>query len=177
MKNNRRAILYIAMSLDGYIAAPGDDLGFLDPMQREGEDYGYGHFIQSVDTVITGRRTHDWVMRHAPDFAHADKACYILTRNPKPNTGSTRFYTGDPAELIRHLKSLPGKDLFIEGGSEILHELLKQQLIDEFILSIVPVLVGDGIPLFREGRPPQTLELVDVTRFDSGLVQLRYLGL
>ncbi|MEI7504924.1 MAG: dihydrofolate reductase, partial [Paludibacter sp.] len=74
MISNRKVILYIAMSLDGYIAKPNDDLSFLSMVQQEGEDYGYTDFVNTVDTVIMGRKTYDWVMTQVPEFPHNDKA-------------------------------------------------------------------------------------------------------
>jgi dihydrofolate reductase len=76
---NRKLLIYIATSLDGYIAATGDDLSFLSVVQKEGEDYGYHDFIKTVDTVILGRRTYDWVTSQV-DFPHADKETYVITR-------------------------------------------------------------------------------------------------
>ncbi|MCZ2085305.1 MAG: dihydrofolate reductase family protein [Ignavibacteriales bacterium] len=171
---DRKVILYIAASLDGYIAKPNDDLSFLSIVQKDDEDYGYSVFINSVDTVILGRKTYDWVMKQVPVFPHADKNTFIITRNAKPSIGKVNFYSGSLKELISKLKSESGKNIFIDGGAEIVHELLKENLIDEFIISIIPVLVGSGIKLFKDGRPEQTLELVSVKKFEKGLAQLHY---
>lgn len=170
----RKVILYIAASLDGYIAKPNDDLSFLSIVQKEGEDYGYTDFVNAVDTVILGRKTYDWVMKQVSEFPHAQKNTYIITRTPRPNVGSTHFYTGSLKALIKSLKSKEGKNIFIDGGAEVVNELLKQNLIDEFIISIVPVLVGDGIKLFQDGRPEQKLQLLETKQFESGLTQLHY---
>jgi dihydrofolate reductase len=170
---NRKLILYIATSLDGYIAAPGDDLSFLSMVQKEGEDYGYHDFMATVDTVIIGRRTYDWVTSQV-DFPHADKETYVITRTERPGIGSITFYTGDLKELVSKLKSSTGKNIFCDGGAEIIHELLKDDLIDEFIISIIPILLGDGIKLFKEGRPEVKLELISSKSYETGLLQLRY---
>lgn len=171
---NRNVILYIATSLDGYIAKPNDDLSFLSVVQKEGEDYGYTNFVQSVDTVILGRKTYDWVMKQVPEFPHADKDSYIITRTSKPSIGKTHFYTGELKDLIARLKSEKGTNIFIDGGSEIVNELLRNNLIDEFIISVIPILVGNGIKLFNDGRPEQKLELISTKQFEKGLVQLHY---
>ena len=76
--------------------------------------------------------------------------------------------------MIRQLKSKEGKNIYCDGGAEIINELLKNDLIDEFIISVIPVLVGDGIRLFKDGRPEQQLELVNAKTFDTGLTQLHY---
>lgn len=171
---NRKVILYIAISLDGYIAKPNDDLGFLSIVQQDGEDYGYADFIKSVDTVILGRKTYDWVMTQVPEFPHADKNSFVITRTARPAIGKTNFYAGNLKSLILKLKSEQGENIFIDGGAEIVNELLKENLIDEFIISIVPVLLGDGTRLFENGRPEQMVELVSTRNFDRGLVQLHY---
>lgn len=170
----RKIIVYIAASLDGFIAKPNDDLGFLSIVEQEGEDYGYADFIKTIDTIIIGRKTYDWVMAHVPEYAHADKVSYVITRTPKPSTGNTNFYTGNLKDLVTRLKNEPGKNIFCDGGAEIVHELLKEELVDEFIISIIPILVGDGTRLFKNGHPEQLMELVSVKHFEKGLVQLHY---
>ena len=90
---DRKVVLYIAMTLDGYIAKPNDDLSFLSRVEQEGEDYGYVEFLKSVDTVILGRKTYDWIMTQVPEFPHADLNSYIITRTPRPNVGKLHFYT------------------------------------------------------------------------------------
>jgi dihydrofolate reductase len=174
MTSNRKVILYIATSLDGYIAKPNDDLSFLSIVEQEGQDYGYADFVKSVDTVILGRKTYDWVVAQVPEFLDADKDSYIITRTPRPGKGKINFYTGDLKDLVLRLKSDQGKNIFIDGGAEIVNELLKQKLIDEFIISVIPILIGNGTRLFKDGRPEQTLKLVDVRQFDTGLLQVHY---
>ncbi len=171
---NRELILYIATSVDGYIAGPGDDLGFLSKVDKPGEDYGYGAFIATVDTVILGRRTYDWVMKQVTTFPHADKESYIITRSPRPATGNINFYTGDLTVLVNRLKQKEGKNIFCDGGAEVVHTLLKANLIDELIISTVPVLLGNGTKLFKDGRPMMDLELISSRSFDTGLTQIHY---
>jgi dihydrofolate reductase len=100
---NRKVILYIATSVDGYIAKPNDDLDFLSIVEQEGEDYGYVDFINTVDTVILGRKTFDWVMTQVQEFPHSDKETYVITRSPKPNIGNIKFYSGNLKELVSKL--------------------------------------------------------------------------
>lgn len=171
---DRKVILYIATSLDGYIAKPNDNLDFLSIVEKEGEDYGYASFIKSVDTVVLGRKTYDWIIAHVPEFHHADKKTYIITRTARPDAGNITFYTEDLKDLILKLKSETGKNIFIDGGAEIVNELLKENLIDEFVISIIPILVGDGIKLFKDGRPEQKLTLISTKQFETGLTQLHY---
>ena len=109
-------------------------------------------------------------------FPLNDKDTYIISRNPGSSTGSVKFYTGNLKDLVVNLKSGKGKNIFVDGGAEIVHELLKENLIDEYIISIIPVLLGDGISLFKNGRPESGLKFIDSRHFDKGLVQLHYMG-
>lgn len=171
---SRKVFMYIAASLDGFIAQPGDDLSFLKIVEKEGEDYGYADFIKNVDTVIVGRKTYDWVKKHVPEFGHTDKQCFVITRTERPATGKTIFYTGDLKELITRLKQQPGKNIFVDGGAEVVNELIKHDLFDEYIVSIIPVLTGGGVRLFKADNPFKILTLVSSQSFDTGLVQLHY---
>lgn len=174
MTSERKVIVYIASSLDGYIAKPNNDLSFLSIVEKEGEDYGYADFVKTVDTVILGRKTYDRVMTQVSEFPHSDKDAYVITRTARPDLGKTHFYTGNLKDLIFRLKSELGKNIFVDGGAEIVNELLSQNLIDEFIISIIPVLLGDGIRLFKDGRLEQKLELLAAKSFEKGLTQLHY---
>ncbi len=171
---SKQLVLYIACSVDGYIAKPNDDLSFLGLVEQAGEDYGYSAFMQTIDTVIIGRKTYDWVMKQVPEFPHAHLNTYVITRNPLPNQGNIQFYNGEITELVAQLKTQYGKNIFCDGGAEIVQLLLKADLIDELIISIIPVLVGDGIRLFKDGRPELNIELINVKHFVKGLVQLHY---
>lgn len=172
--NNRKLILYISCSLDGYIAKPNDDLSFLSSVQKDGEDYGYSDFVATVDTVIVGRKTYDWVVGQGYDFPHADKESYIITRQERPKEGNLTFYNGDLKTLVEKLKAKSGKNIFCDGGAEIVNQLLNEKLFDELILSIIPIVVGNGTKLFKEGRPEQELEHISSKSYESGLVQLHY---
>lgn len=167
---------FIAMSLDGYIAKPNDDLSFLASVEKEGEDYGYKEFTDTIDTIIIGRRTYDYVLREigASHYDNGERNVYVITRTRRPDTGKTIFYTGNLAELVQQLKSENGKNIYCDGGAEIINELLKNDLIDEFIISIIPVLLGEGTRLFKDGRPEQQLEFVSAKTYDTELTKLHY---
>jgi len=173
----RKLSIFIATSLDGYIAKPNDDLSFLSVVEKEGEDYGYAEFNATVDTVIMGRKTYDYVINAigASHYDNGEKNIIVVTRTEKPNVGKTTFYTGNLTELIKTLKSENGKNIYCDGGAEIINELLKNDLVDEFIISVIPILVGSGTRLFKDGRPEQQLELLKTKTFDTGLTQLHYI--
>ncbi|GGC23430.1 diacylglycerol kinase [Parapedobacter defluvii] len=172
----RKISLFIAMSLDGYIAKPNDDLSFLKLVEKEGEDYGYAEFTDTIDTLIIGRKTYDYVLKEigSSHYDNGQRDVYVITRNQRPNIGRTTFYTGNLAGLAKRLKSENGKNIYCDGGAEVINELLKHDLIDEFIISVIPVLLGNGTRLFKDGRPEQTLELIAAKTYDTGLTQLHY---
>lgn len=172
----RKLSLFIAMSLDGYIAKPNDDLSFLQLVEKEGEDYGYAEFTSNIDTLIIGRKTYDYVVREigATHYDNGTRDVYVITRTQRPNEGRTTFFTGHLKDLIQQLKTKEGKNIYCDGGAQVINELSKHDLIDELIISIIPILLGDGTRLFQDNRPEQLFEFVNVKSFDTGLVQLHY---
>src|SRR5687768_2207279 len=114
----RKVILYIATSLDGFIAKPDGDINWLLQVEREDEDYGYYKFMNTVDTVIMGRKTYDKVLSIVPEYPHKEKKSYIITRTSRPSEGNLVFYTGDVKSLVEELKSKKGKNIYLDGGAE-----------------------------------------------------------
>lgn len=175
MMSNRKVALYIAMSLDGYIAKHDDDISFLNVVDQEGEDYGYSTFSPTIDTYIVGRKTYEVVVGMVGNFPQAkDFDCYVVTRSARENEHGVTFYQGDPGALVRELKSKPGKNIYCDGGAEIIQALLRENLVDIYIVSVIPYILGDGIRLFKGGTPEHQLTLVGSKQFSSGLVQLHY---
>lgn len=174
MSTQRKVILYIAMSLDGYIATPDNGLEFLSLVEEKDQDYSYKDFVNIVDTVIVGRKSYEKVLSMGLEYPHTNKELYIVTRTPRPTEGSTKFYTGNLKELVLDLKTKRGKSIYVDGGAEIANEMLMDNLIDEFYISIIPTLLGEGISLFKSGRPAQNLKLVSSISYNKGLVQLHY---
>lgn len=173
----RKLSLFIATSLDGYIAKPNDDLSFLRLVEKEGEDYGYAEFTANIDTIILGRKTYDYVLKEigSSHYDNGERDVFVITRTSRPSTGRTTFYTGNLTELVLRLKSDKGKNIYCDGGAEIINELLQYNLIDEFIVSVIPILLGNGTRLFKDGRPEQQLQLVSSKTFDTGLTQFHYI--
>jgi dihydrofolate reductase len=174
MAVKRKVVLYIAQSLDGYIARADGDIGWLSAVEHEGEDYGYGEFIESVDTVIMGRKTYEKVLSFGIEFPHSDKKCFVLTKTKREPDGNVQFYSGDVNRLIKSIRGEDGKDIFIDGGAEVVREFLSEDLIDEYVISIIPVLIGGGIRLFKETGREIKLMLSSIRTYESGLVQLKY---
>jgi len=170
----RKLIVYIAASTDGFIAGEQDELDFLSIVEQAGEDYGYQRFIETVDTVIVGKRTYDKVLSMGYPFPHGNKQAYIITHTPQASEGSVHFYNGDLIALVQQLKQQAGQHIFCDGGASIIHQLLSHRLVDELYISVIPVLLGSGISLFKSGRPMQPLQLLSATSYPKGLVQLHY---
>lgn len=169
----RKVISYVATSLDGYIAKLEGDISFLSIVEKEGQDYGYGDFIRTIDTIIVGRKTYDKILSMGFKYPN-DKNVYVITRNERPDHEGLSFYSGSLKKLVSELKNKQGKKIFCDGGSEVINQLLMDNLIDEFTISVVPLILGDGIPLFKSKIPEINLKLVDCQKFDTGLVQLHY---
>ena len=161
------------MSLDGFIATKDDDLTFLNVVEKEGEDYGYTAFYETVDTVILGRRTYEKVI--AMGFKpHEDKETWIITQRPEPDKGRHHFYSGNLKGLVQKLREEEGKHVFVDGGAFVAQAFLNENLLDEIIVSIIPVLLGDGISLFGNENHGLNLQLLETKSFEKGLVQLHY---
>ncbi|SDD57632.1 Dihydrofolate reductase [Terribacillus halophilus] len=166
----RKLILFIAASLDGYIATKEDSLDWLFSVEG---DNGYTEFYESVDTVLMGKRTYDWIMDHAEDFPYQNKACYVFTRTDEKGTEHVQFVHGDIVSFTNQLKQQEGKSIWIVGGGELLSAFMKVQLVDELILTLAPVLLGSGIPLFKEGEYQASLNLKQTRTFNQ-FVELHY---
>src|SRR5690606_10006078 len=101
----RKLSLFIATSLDGYIAKPNDDLSFLKLVEKEDEDYGYGQFIDTIDILIIGRKTYDYVLNEigSSHYDNGERDIYVITRTERPDVGKVKFYTGNLTELVNKL--------------------------------------------------------------------------
>lgn len=164
------------MSLDGYIATKDDDLSWLSIIEKEGEDYGYSEFTEGIDSYIVGKKTYDVVLGlTGGKFPQSDLFdCYVITRQSLPNENSVTFYNGDLEALIVKLKRKKGKNIYCDGGAQLIKMLMEKDLIDEYIISIVPIILGNGIRLFKGETPEQELKLISSKAFESGMTQLRY---
>lgn len=166
----RKLVLFIAASLDGYIARPdgGVDWLFTD------RDYGYQAFYDSVDAILIGRRTFDQLLSGG-DYPYAGKHAYVFSARPLYwSNEHVEAVSDDAAAFIGHLKHGEGGHIWLLGGAALIKTCLEQDLIDEFIVSIHPLMLGAGIPLFPTTESSRRLSLLSVETFDSGLVQVRY---
>lgn len=163
--------LFIATSLDGYIAGPDDDLSWL----FTDADYGFSSFFAGVDTLVMGRGTYDVVRTMGP-WPYEGKTTIVVSRkgDVKVETPETEVYSADLPGLLNHLGSDGRKNVWLVGGGELVRSFLAQGLLDRITVSLHPVLLGDGVPLFPGGFPRTMLLLESTKEFDGGLVRLDY---
>jgi len=166
----RKVILYIAASLDGYIARQDGSIDWL-PDPTADFDYGYDELLGRIDTVLMGRTTYEQV-RGFGDYPYAGMQGIVFSRKRAGELDEyVRFTDEDPAELIGKLRREEGKHLWLVGGGELIASFLDHDLVDEFHIFTVPVLLGKGIPLFDGPYPELALRLEDVTSWPTGLVR------
>lgn len=172
----RKIILYSAMSLNGKIARLDGQVDWLDDVpHKEGEDYGYYAFYDSIDTTIQGYNTFDLLMSWDIDWPYPEKKNYVVTRKQDlENTEHVEFISQNHLDFIQKLKEEEGGDIWLIGGGQLNTMMLNAGLIDEMILHVMPIVIPEGIALF-EGSPDQNqFKLASSGSFDSGVVELRY---
>lgn len=173
MNNQRKLMLFIATSLDGYIATKGDTLEWLFKVEGEG-DNGYSAFYNTVDTVLMGKRTYDWIKENmSGDFPYLDKQSYVFSRSTQEENEEVTFVQGDIVKFTNELKKQDGKNIWLVGGGELLHSFLKENVVDELIITVAPTLIGTGIPLFKEHEFNLELHLKGIQQFNQ-FVELHY---
>ncbi|GJM60891.1 dihydrofolate reductase family protein [Persicobacter diffluens] len=174
----RKLKLYISMSVDGFIATKDDDLSWLSIAEKEGEDYGYAAFTKDVDTYIVGRRTYEVVLKLCEGkFPPAEKFdCYVISREERAPENGVQFYNGDLEKLVYELKQRPGGTIYCDGGGAIVKLLMAKSLIDEYIIFMMPTMLGDGIRLFQGGVKPIGLKALEPKFFEAGVVRLHYVN-
>ena len=172
----RNTILYIAISLDGYIADVNGNVDWLAGDGTQPDALGtYPKFIESIDTVILGYATyHQIVTTLSPDkWVYEGKKSYVLTHRTEQATEEIIFTNENLNNLITNLKSEAGKDIWICGGANIANQLINLNLIDRYHISVIPVILGDGIPLFQKNEKEIKLKLI-ATESYNGITDLVY---
>ena len=164
----RKIILFIASSLDGYIARKNGDIDWLP----ENTASGYEDFIKSVDIVIMGKKTYDQVLTFG-EYPYKDKKSYVFTRNNDYFRNENTEFVHDVEKLVNDIRNNSGTNVWLIGGSEIISTFLNFNFVDEIILSIIPVVLRNGIPLFKDIQKETNLELIKTTEYNS-LVELHY---
>ena len=171
----RKVIVHIAASVDGYIARSDGDLEWLTSRPAPKGFYGMSAFTKSIDTKLLGRKTYEVSRRMGATFDSKSRSV-VFSRHPPPADAPSgvEFVNGAIGPFVSRLREQPGKDIWLMGGGELIASFLDEHAIDEFVISVVPVFLGDGIPLIARRHRHVPLDLQSVERFEDGVVQLHY---
>lgn len=175
-ENNPRIKLYIACSLDGYIARKDGSIDWLTEYDNNSQpDYGYSDFYASIGRVLMGRKTYEQVLGFG-DWPYAEKKTYVFTGQNKPlrREKNVEFVSGDIGEFARRLKENTDEDIWLVGGSQLIKIFLGEGLVQDMIVFIVPIILGGGIPLFDGIGKEIRLRTGRVERYENGLVKVEY---
>lgn len=174
-----KASVYIATSLDGYIARENGDLDWLDDASKtvpEGEDCGYNSFMESVDALIMGRNTYDKVLTFGK-WPYESKRVIVLSSKkvyiPKEISETVSCSSESPTELCNRLNNEGIKKLYVDGGITI-QRFLSEELINDITLTLIPVILGRGIPLFTNLNNDISLKVLDTKHYDFGFIKIKY---
>src|SRR4051812_8933421 len=175
MAKRRNIIVHIAASADGYIARPDGDLDWLTSRPAPEGFYGMNAFMKTVDTMLMGRKTYEVSLRLGAKFDSTSKTIVFSRREPPADVPRGVEFVSDPiGPYVSQLRKTPGKDIWLMGGGDLIASFLDERAVDEFVISVVPVFIGDGIPLIARRHQHVPLDLKSVERFEGGLVQLHY---
>jgi len=172
----RKIVLYIAASIDNFIAKKDGNVDWLDDPDYaiEGNDLGYSAFYQSLDTTFMGNATYQEVLGFDVPFPYPDKKNYVFSRSEKENDENVEFVSGDIVAFTKQLKAQSGKNIWLVGGGQINTLFLEKGLIDQIILTIIPITLGDGISMFQKGSVETKFVLEKSEAFQNGMVQLTF---
>ncbi len=170
----RKIILNLAVSLDGYIEGPNGeyDWCFTD------QDYGMSDFFKRIDAVFLGRKSYEMSLgvENADNSWMPPVTTYVFSNSLNQVKSDAILVSGDLKTAVERIKNEPGKDIWLFGGAELTASLLRENLVDEFMLSIHPILLGSGKLLFGNLPNRVPLKLADTKTYDSGLVTLTYVN-
>lgn len=173
----RKIIVYIATSADGYIARPDGDVAWLDRPGLRG-DYGIKEFFSCIDTILWGRKTYDFAAAHGGLQMYGPKVKnYIFSHRPPkplPAERGVEWIAGSIKSFAQRLRAQRGKDIWMMGGAGLIASFLDENEIDEFSIHVIPILIGEGIPLIQPRRRSIPLKLLSTKRFKDGVVHLNY---
>lgn len=165
---------YVACTLDGFIADPEGGLGWLEPFEGTGEDYGYAAFCGSVDAVLLGRATFEFAASLST-WPYGGKPTWVFTHSSvSPLPPETQASAEPPSAIVGLLRSMGHRHAYLVGGGKLAASFRAAGLITRYIVSVVPVILGGGLPMLAPANGLDRLELVGSTAFPSGIVQLEY---
>lgn len=168
----RKVVLGLGISLDGYIARLDGSVDFLFMPK----DYSMAPFLKKIDTAVMGRKTYEAALKMGGgSFGGSSMTSYVMSRSMLAGERGGVFFTNQsPAAFVTEIRKRPGGDIWLMGGGELARDFLKADLLDELYLGIVPVLLGEGLPLFPSGFQQRDFALVENRAFSKGLIALKY---
>ena len=175
--SGRKIIVYIATSADGFIARADGNVDWLNRPRTAG-DYGMGAFFKTIDTILWGRKTYgtgkEMNEGSAPAYGRSIRNYVFTHRPPKRHPPGFEFVNEPIAEFAKKLRARPGKNIWMMGGSKIIASFLDAGEIDEFIIHVIPIIIGEGIPLIAPRHREVDLKLLSARDFPDGVVRVHY---
>lgn len=163
---------FVATSVDGFIATPEGGLDWLTSIEQPGEDFGYQELLDRVDTIVMGRRTWE-VVAAFESWPFGTRRCVVLTRRPLVPRAAEQPWSGSVSGLCEHLEQTGARGVYVDGG-ETIRQFIAAGRLDRLTVSVVPILLGRGIPLFDGTGPRVALALESTRAWECGLSQLRF---
>jgi len=172
-----KVLLYIASSLDGLIARENGDISWLDSFNSPNEDYGYTALKKKTGALVMGARTYEKMLSFGEWPEDKNNPTYVVSKKQLEGVKGVNIIfwrKGSLAKLASQIKKSTKKDVWLVGGAKLAQGFLKEKLVDEIILSIIPVVLGNGISLFGEAGKETSLKLLKEKAYANGIVQLHY---
>ena len=172
----KKISLFIAMSLDGYIADRNGGVNWLTGQGNDDDNIDvYSEFVKDIDTVVMGRNTyHQIVTELSPDeWVYQDFTTYVVTHNPKELSDKIHFVNESPVDLVKRLRKEKGKGIWICGGANLIQQLVKEDAIDCYYITVIPTILGSGIRLFENADHVIKLKLLKTQSY-NGTIDLIY---
>ena len=167
-------IYYVACSVDGFIAKIDGSVEWLDAYQGRGEDYGYGEFYSACDALIMGSHTYEVTVKFG-DWPSKDKPSWVFSRRDLTVVDASVTITGlDPAAVVEEMQSKGIEQAWMMGGGKLAGSFLEAGLLTEFRVFVIPLVLGEGIPLLSGVSREHILKLTESETYPSGIVELRY---
>lgn len=167
----RKVVLGLGISLDGYIARPDGAVDFLFMPK----DYSMGPFFATIDTAIMGRKTYEDALKMGGGFGGSKMKTYVFSHSQPPGERrGVTFVSQSPKAFVDKLRKPPGKNIWLMGGGELARDFLKDDVVDELYIGVVPVLIGEGRPLFPSVFPQREFALLENKTFSKGMIALKY---
>jgi len=163
---------YIAMSLDGYIAREDGNVDWL-PAIRDDEDYGYYDFLSTIDGIVVGNSTYEQFIK-GQAYPFGNRPCYVFSYEEEESSGNVQYIRSPIAEFVNSLHERENENLWLMGGATIIAGFMVADAVDELIVTILPIVLGNGIPLFIPGIPESIWKLKGTSVYPHGIVQLKY---